>query len=260
MASSETIWVKPTPDKLSVIMSQLVLNAGEQAQGESDNPTNRSETLLALQVTTIREAVRQGGKVALSQDTTTVPPDAELHCYVLTVNALTAAKPNLGAVVVGMNGQVFSPWNDLVKQAREWLAAVRRSFTDANDITPAAPSWPQVTGDRTELVTQTLYDAAASIAVSGLSLGVQYYWAPGQNETSFVCGSTTLTAAGAFYASATSATITGSGASLVFTGSLRKATSTVSLGSNTTIRGKYDLTTPALGCASGLFDPDLGTL
>jgi hypothetical protein len=253
--SAENIWVTPTAAKVSAVMAQLITNAAIKVGGVDNTPA-----LLAYHVTAVREAVRQGAKTALSQDTTTVPPDAEFHCYVLTANALTASTPNLGTVVVTMNGGVMSPWNDLVKDARSYINKLRMPVKDGG-IYVANPSWPFVTGGGDGFVQcGSVYDVNSTIAVTGLQIGKQYYWTPGPNEVSLVCGSTTLTTTPAsFFAIATTATITGNGVGNQFTGQLQRAVSPVTAGRSDRIIGEYDLSTPAYGNFV-TNDPNLGTL
>jgi hypothetical protein len=58
------------------------------------------------------------------------------------------------------------------------------------------------------------YVAGAATA-AGLVVGASYYWTKGANDTSIVCGSTTLTTSGQFTATATTATLNGSGTSAI---------------------------------------------
>ena len=134
--SAETTWIKPVAANANAVMTQLARNAAQTVANTDNLPA-----LLSYQVTAVREAVRQGAKTPLSQDTTTVPPDAEFHCYVLACNALTASTPNLGTVLVSMNGGMLSPWNDLVKDARKYLDLLRKPAKDGG-IYVANPSWP----------------------------------------------------------------------------------------------------------------------
>ena len=217
--ANETVWVSPNAANLDSIMSQLVLNAGEKQQSEGgDSSASRSASLMAVHIQTIRATIAVAGKSPISQLSDGVPPEAELHIYVLTVNSLTAAVPNLGTVVVGMGG-VFSPWNDLVKQARSWMDSVR-----SGKLAVSLPTDPVLTGDGSELVPAgATYGSNLQNTYSGLQVGLQYQWVPGPNEASFTCGSTTLTAAGSFYAGATSFAVTGSTAAAPVTGSLQLA-------------------------------------
>ena len=211
------------------------------------DPAARETAQLGFQVTAIREAIRQGGKTALSQDTKTIPPDAEQHCYVLTINAITASKPGLGQVVIGMSGAVFSPWNDMVKAARSYLDKLREPVKDGG-IYVVSPAWPVTVGGGYEIIPcSTIYNSSSQIPVTNLKVGIQYQWTPGPNEVSLVCGSTTLASGGSFYAIASTATITGNAAGNVFTGSLQRAVSPVSVGSSRKIRGEYDLSMPRYG-------------
>ena len=139
-------WVVPDPTQLDYIMSQLVLNAAElpaSQQPDDATQTTRATQLLAMQVARIRDAIATAGKVPHSQTVGTVPPGAQLHAMVLAVNSMTAAKPNLGTVVVTLNGGVVSPWLDLVKSAQKYVADCELGKN------VPYPSDPQVNSDGT---------------------------------------------------------------------------------------------------------------
>lgn len=61
---------------------------------------------------------------------------------------------------------------------------------------------------------------ASQVTYSGLTVGARYAWKPGANEVSLTNGTQVLTKEGAFTASATTAVIAGSGATVAFTGAL----------------------------------------
>lgn len=233
MPVTDTVWVVPAETNIQAILSQLITNAAVKVAGQ-DN----SAGVLGYQVAIIREAIQIAGRVPLSQQAGSVPPGAEFQAYVLAANALTASTPNLGTVVVTLQGGVISPWNDLVKRANSYVDQLRKGMTIA------MPSAPMVWGEGNSLVSsQALYNTSSQIAVS-LQIGVQYYFTKGTNETNLVCGATTLTASGSFYASVATAIITGIGASLVFTGQLQKAALAANLARSGRVRGQYDLSTP----------------
>ena len=67
----------------------------------------------------------------------------------------------------------------------------------------------------------------STVTYTGLTIGSRYAWLPGAHEVSIVCGTTTLKKEGAFVATATTATVTGTGATVSFTGALSVTTSFV---------------------------------
>jgi len=233
MPSTETVWVVPDKANLSALISQIVLNAATTISG--DNQTKA----LSLSVANIRSSVLVGARVPLSQTASSVPPEAEQHAYVLAINLLTSGTPNLGTVVVTLNGGVVSPWLDLVKEAKAWCKEVREGAA------VPMPSLPMVRGKGANLVPdQSAYNAAGQIVVTGLSIGTQYAFTPGPNETNIVCGSTTLAVLGSFYASAATATITGAGAGYIFSGLLQLVELAANFSRGGTIGGMVDLSTP----------------
>lgn len=68
---------------------------------------------------------------------------------------------------------------------------------------------------------------AVVIAYPGLTIGQRYAWLPGANEISLTNGTQVLKSEGAFVATATTATVTGSAALAAFTGALSATTSFV---------------------------------
>lgn len=74
---------------------------------------------------------------------------------------------------------------------------------------------------------------ASQVTYTGLTIGARYAWLPGANELSLTCGTTTLaksqsqTGEGAFIATATTAVVKGTGATVAFTGALSLTTSFV---------------------------------
>lgn len=68
---------------------------------------------------------------------------------------------------------------------------------------------------------------ASVVTYTGLTIGARYAWLPGAHESSIVCGSTSLTKEGAFTATATTAVVTGTGATVSFTGALSQTISFV---------------------------------
>ena len=90
---------------------------------------------------------------------------------------------------------------------------------------------------------QTYNVSASQITVPNLIIGRQYYFTLGPNEVNLVCGSTTLTANGSFYATATTAVITGTAPSLVFSGSLQQAKIAANLARGGQVHGAVDMGT-----------------
>ena len=88
---TETSWIVPTGANLDLVMSQIVLNASEIPLAQStggNTPNQRSLALMQIWINTLRSAVQEGSKVPLSSLTNSVPPDAEMHAYILTVNSM----------------------------------------------------------------------------------------------------------------------------------------------------------------------------
>ena len=232
---AENSWVTPSTssDTFKGLLSQIVQNAAATAAGADKSPA-----LVLTWVAVVRAAIQVGARVPLSQTTTTVPPEAERYVYVLAINDLTAGTPNLGAVVITMNGGVISPFGDIIKEARKYITDLRAGL-----VVPM-PTLPMVTGTGRSIVNcATFYNASQQISVQ-LIIGRQYYFTLGANEVSLVCGTTTLTASGSFYATAATATITGAGASLVWTGLLQVADLAANLTRSGSMVGLVDLTTP----------------
>lgn len=63
--------------------------------------------------------------------------------------------------------------------------------------------------DRNVVPTAAVYSGAGSYVLTGLIVGQTYTWTPNVNDTTLVCGATTLTTAGQFTATLTSATLSG---------------------------------------------------
>lgn len=259
---AETLWVVPVIGRLDALMAQLVLNAGEFTPQEatgSNGGIPRSQQLLALTISQVQAAVRSGRRVPLSNLTNSVPPEAEQFCYILTINLLTAGKPNLGAVILTLNGGVISPFMDLVKRANAWLDAVGKG----QEPVPTVPTDPVMVGTGFNLAPEgSPYNALAQLTTSLLQPGRQYSWTPGPNEVSLTNGALTLTAAGIFYAQSSLVTITGNLSGNVCTGSLQRTQVDANIGRSARVRGQYDLTTFGPygdGCLDGR-SPNLGTL
>ncbi|MDE2098682.1 MAG: hypothetical protein KGL39_15620 [Patescibacteria group bacterium] len=68
---------------------------------------------------------------------------------------------------------------------------------------------------------------ASVVTYTGLTVGKRYAWKPGAHEVSITNGATVLTQEGAFTATATTATVAGTGATVTFTGALSLTTSFV---------------------------------
>ena len=230
---ADAVWVIPSSANTSVLMAQLVLNAAVTAAATDNGPQ-----LVTYWTKIVRGNIQRGGLTPLSQGATEVPPTAERYIYVLVINDLTAGTPNLGTVVVTMNGGVVSPWNDLVKAAKAYVDSLLK-------VPVEYPSLPMQAGHGCNLGFGLVYPATLSLTIPNLQVGVQYYFNPGPNEARLVCGSTSLTAAGSFYAPATSAVITGVSAASgqPFTGQLQRSKDAANQASSRRIRGRYDMET-----------------
>jgi len=231
---SDSVWVVPATANLKALMAQIILNAQVTSAG-ADN----SAALLTNWVNIVRGNIQRGGMTPLSQTAGTVPPGAERYCYVLTVNDLTAGTPNLGTVVVTMNGGVTSPWLESVKAAKAYVDSLLAKPVEY-------PSLPVQTGTGWNFARGQTYDTTPQFTMTNvLELGRQYYYNPGPNEASLICGSTTLTAAGSFYASSTTFQVTGAvGVSgFAFTGTLQRSKDAANQSDARRIRGRYDMTT-----------------
>ena len=251
MPSTETAWVVPSADSLDNIMSQLVLNAGEKDTVEQGiNPELRADWTLAQAVTRVRSAIQAAARFPVSQEAGSVPPEAELHVMVLTVNSMTASKPNLGTIVLTLNGGVVSPFNDLVKRAEKFI----QDCKDGKAVTLS--SWPAVTGNGCELVIYgTSYASGGTVTVTGLIPGLQYSLVLGPNDTGLTCGNVTLSASGSFYAPQSSAVLSGTGSALV-TASLQRSRTAVNLTRGGSVHGMVDMGTDGPGQSGGAYRRD----
>ena len=239
---TENTWVVPSVANLTTVMEQLVLNAGEKNQNAASGMSRGAVLLNTVGIARIRAAIRAAGKVPLSSLASSVPPEAEAYAYVLTVDAMTASKPNMAGVVMMPNGTVVSPWMTLVKDAKAWVEAVAKGRI----VTP--PDSPALVGVGGPLApVGTLYPAAGSYTANLVVAGYTYYWTPGANETSLTNGATVLTAAGSFTASTQSVTITGVAAGLAMTGLLQHTDVQANLARSGRIVGEVNTNTPGPG-------------
>ena len=247
-----TNWVVPAAANLDSVMSQLVVNAAEVPQGGNQPPQYRSTTLLnTAGIAVIRAAIQTGGRTPLSATASSVPPEAEVHAYVLTVDTMTASTPNLGMVVISMNGSTGGPWSDLVRAAKKFVADCRAGL----NVTP--PVDPVLVGKGPLVLPRGLFYPASGTYTNNLVVqGITYYWTPGPNETSLVCGATTLTAMGSFIATGQSVSINGVAGTLI-TGWLQFAQPQVNYAGGGQVRGRVDMTTDGPG-SYGLYGNGYG--
>jgi len=235
---AEFVWVKPTNTSpvFAALLAQLLRNAATTISG-----ADQSAPLIANWVANVRSAVSEGGAVPLSSDGATVPPGAERHVYVLAVNDLVAGTPNLAAVQVTMQGTMVGLWVDIVKDARAYVERLRKGLNFP------WPSSPAYVGKGWNIARGQTYDGAPQFTMTNvLELGGHYYFWPGPNEATLVCGTTTLTGAGDFYAAATSFQVTGVGglpAGSGFTGRVQRAAVAANVAEGRRVRGEYDLRT-----------------
>lgn len=236
MANLDTDWIVPKPGDLERVISQLVLNAAERTVQTAG--TRMTENL-RMTVARIRGAVRGSGNAPLSATPSSIPPEAEQHCLILTARAMTASTPNLGSVLVGPTGAVYSPFDQLVKAAEKWMSDVA-----AGDYIPVTPTNPIQTGDGVELApVGALYGNPPTVTVSGFSVGSLYVYEPGPNEAGLVVGATTLAAGGQFYATQTSGMLTGIAAGVPVTASIQLGVDDVNTTVGGDVVGKVDMST-----------------
>jgi len=238
----EATWVVPSVDNLTTVMDQLVLNAAEPDQLAPNGAARGNALLNTVGVQRIRAAVRASGKVPLSSRAGSVPPEAEAYAYVLTADAMTAAKPNVAGVVMMPNGSVVCPWMTLVKDAKAWIQDV---YAGKKIVTP--PDSPLMVGTGNSLIPiGTAYPTGGTYSGTGLFIGQTYVWSPGADSTSFTCGATTLTAGAAFVASAATYTVAGT-AGVLISGSLQRGVVAANYAGGGRIHGEVDMSTPGAG-------------
>lgn len=120
-----TNWTVPLITDLDSVLTSVVTNPAD----ETLTVGTRKSATLALIVANIRGTIGAAGRVPLSLTASSVPPEAAQHALILTVQMLVGAKPNLIQAVVGPNGSIYIPFNDLVKKANDWLKGIKDGDT-----------------------------------------------------------------------------------------------------------------------------------
>ena len=77
------------------------------------------------------------------------------------------------------------------------------------------------------VIAPALNYSSSTVTYTGLTVGQRYAWLPGAHEVSITNGTQVLKVEGAFVATATTATVTGNGATATYTGALSQTTSFV---------------------------------
>ena len=115
MSAQETVWVKPTIDDLNaVLMEKLRIAAG--TFGAS---ADRTEPLLRMMVERMRGAVRTGGRVPVSEEAGTIPPESVFHVMILTARALIDSNPQLSKVA-----RIGDDFTRMVYWSEQWIHGI----------------------------------------------------------------------------------------------------------------------------------------
>lgn len=124
---AETIWIKPTKEDAKTFMDSRVIDvsAANTDGGQEDS----FQEIIDITVSKFREAIRNGNRIPLSSDTTTVPPGTLDMVMTLVIDRLAARRPQLASYV---NSDSFKA---AVKEARDWIDEV-----NSGDIAPTRPS------------------------------------------------------------------------------------------------------------------------
>lgn len=156
-------WITLAGDDLWKIISRPVLEkANEDVNGgtkEKDdfNATldNRATEAVRMAVAAIRAAIENGRRTPLSLTAGSIPPEAERPALNIAAYDLTSSPPSLQQVLL-FEGGVYSPRQNLYKEAQDWLNKVRTGDivvvepTDPDtDNTPAPIRWGDYSGTST---------------------------------------------------------------------------------------------------------------
>lgn len=151
VVSGEDLW--------KVLSRDVVAKANEDSQGGKSETADidvtgledRAEELVNGAIQTVRAAILQGGRTALSATAMSVPPEAERYVWHIAAYELTSSPPSLQQVLI-FDGGVYSPRQVLYKEAMGWLERVRNGMqvtapTDEDeDTTPTGVRWGDING------------------------------------------------------------------------------------------------------------------
>lgn len=154
-------WQVPTGDDLwQVVSREVVEKADEDLEGGTNDSGDfngtldtRADKAVEHAVAEVRGAIEEGGRFPISVTAGAVPPNGVQHTLAIAAFRLAVVKPGLLAVVMNEGG-VYAPINQLLKDAKEWIACLKKGCnivlpldpTGADYIAPISTTNPAISG------------------------------------------------------------------------------------------------------------------
>ena len=159
---AETNWITLTGANLGEVLDLTIIDKATQNIGADANPNskvvdydseNRRDRAVATAVAEVRAAISNSGRVPISTEQGTVPPEAHAHVLFLAAWRIINSTPNLNMAILTEKG-VSTPYAQFYKDAQEYLKCAAEGLrvtppsspAGQDDVNPVSDTNPPVNG------------------------------------------------------------------------------------------------------------------